>query len=697
MGVIEKQSIQDIADAIRDRNGLTTLYKPRQMDEAIRGLYKTEAVNHVFDNLTVSTTKEGTGFTLDDAEESGAVTELKGNTTQEGTPTPSSPVEVETVSGDNNVVVGNKNLFDKSTIVAGDIRGQNTSIRLSSRQALWLDTGTYTMSTNAVSPFRYACSVQNVGVPPLSRYPTYILDSGWKTGNTSYTFTLTTAGYFVLALSKTSGDITVEEVADFEYQLEKGNQATTYIAHQGNTYRVDLGGKNKFNVEQAISRMENNAGTLVNDWGTYEDGILTMNRSMGYHGTTCFAGQKFNLEANKTYTLSAIVYLTGTNATSNVILGFAGESNPNVTITKETWTKVSRTVTYTEYKENMRAFIQPSNTGNVLQIKEIMFCEGTDTEYSPYTANPIELCKIGNYVDKLKRAEGENLFNKDDVENDKRLDSSGQATGGSATGFSLTNYIEVEPNTTYTYSRNTTSSSYYVNISEYTSDKTHIQRLYSAGNTTTTYTFTTPNNCYYLRINDATTNLYSIMLNEGSTALPYEPYGNNWYIEKNIGKVVLNGTETWKITRVSASNSNAFWNQYVNLNIPVGKYGQKYCDRFEYQESTWSQSTPNHLAENTNYINDLSILFNVDNTIATTLAEWTTWLTNNNTTVYYILATPTYTEITDTYLLEQLQALDNIELYEDLCYVDWIGIEKPTMNLRYYVDTDKILERLREE
>lgn len=41
------------------------------------------------------------------------------------------------------------------------------------------------------------------------------------------------------------------------------------------------------------------------------------------------------------------------------------------------------------------------------------------------------------------------------------------------------------------------------------------------------------------------------------------------------------------------------------------------------------------------------------------------------------------TAITDNYLLEQLQALDNIELYENLCYVDWVGIEKPTMNLLY--------------
>lgn len=41
------------------------------------------------------------------------------------------------------------------------------------------------------------------------------------------------------------------------------------------------------------------------------------------------------------------------------------------------------------------------------------------------------------------------------------------------------------------------------------------------------------------------------------------------------------------------------------------------------------------------------------------------------------------TAITDNYLLEQLQALDNIELYEDLCYVDFVGNVKADMTLLY--------------
>ena len=58
-------------------------------------------------------------------------------------------------------------------------------------------------------------------------------------------------------------------------------------------------------------------------------------------------------------------------------------------------------------------------------------------------------------------------------------------------------------------------------------------------------------------------------------------------------------------------------------------------------------------------------------------------LTKPRGVLYYALATPTTTEITDTYLLNQLNGILDIELYENLCYVDWVGIEKPTITLQY--------------
>ena len=47
----------------------------------------------------------------------------------------------------------------------------------------------------------------------------------------------------------------------------------------------------------------------------------------------------------------------------------------------------------------------------------------------------------------------------------------------------------------------------------------------------------------------------------------------------------------------------------------------------------------------------------LDDTTITTTDGFKTWLSTHNTDVYYVLATPTYEEITDTTLLSQLEAL----------------------------------------
>lgn len=67
------------------------------------------------------TTVTGTTFTLTNAinTNNGSISILQGNTTQNGTPSPSSPIPISTVSGDNEVVVCGKNLFDKSTVTNG--------------------------------------------------------------------------------------------------------------------------------------------------------------------------------------------------------------------------------------------------------------------------------------------------------------------------------------------------------------------------------------------------------------------------------------------------------------------------------------------------------------------------------------------------------------------------------------------------
>ena len=125
-----------------------------------------------------------------------------------------------------------KNLFNKNTFVAGDITNGNATIRLSSRQALYLEAGTYTFSTTQTNTFQYILTMQSNGAPPLVSEPTWTYSSSWIS-DTTKTFTITTPGYFCIYLRKANNtNIALNEISGFNYYLTKGSTATTedYIA-----------------------------------------------------------------------------------------------------------------------------------------------------------------------------------------------------------------------------------------------------------------------------------------------------------------------------------------------------------------------------------------------------------------------------------------------------------------------------------
>ena len=162
-----------------------------------------------------------------------------------------------------------------------------------------------------------------------------------------------------------------------------------------------------------------------------------------------------------------------------------------------------------------------------------------------------------------------------------------------------------------------------------------------------------------------------VMLNEGSTALPYEPYGTEWYIEKNIGKVVLNeNSNIVKYDNVGRYYISGILATKGSTNSPNAMSN--------YFKGTFAVSNGNIFSSgvdgtinmiNTSYLNDL--------------AGFKTWLGTTTPTVYYVKATPTYETITNENLINQLNNIQDIELIENLCYVDWVGVEKPTMTLQY--------------
>ena len=153
-----------------------------------------------------------------------------------------------------------------------------------------------------------------------------------------------------------------------------------------------------------------------------------------------------------------------------------------------------------------------------------------------------------------------------------------------------------------------------------------------------------------------------------------------WYIEKQVGKVVLDGSESW------TKNTSSLGLYYqIGFSGAVATTGspasEALCDHFV-ARSRWYVLNANDLSIGLS-TTTMSISYNA----ITSLSEWTTWLSTHPTTVYYALATPTTTEITNEALIAQLDALGASSLFVG---VNNIGTETlnavPTLKIEYYTE-----------
>ena len=122
---------------------------------------------------------------------------------------------------------------------------------------------------------------------------------------------------------------------------------------------------------------------------------------------------------------------------------------------------------------------------------------------------------------------------------------------------------------------------------------------------------------------------------------------NKWYKLNNIGKVVLDGSENWATT----------------------SYSRFYCDSLFAGIKSENGSISNYFVrgntETTNNVFGISPAgrIYIRNDEQTTLSNFKTWLSTHNTTLYYVLETPTYTLLNDT-LQTQLDSIQYALAYD---------------------------------
>ena len=129
----------------------------------------------------------------------------------------------------------------------------------------------------------------------------------------------------------------------------------------------------------------------------------------------------------------------------------------------------------------------------------------------------------------------------------------------------------------------------------------------------------------------------------------------NWYFEENVRKYIIDGTESW--TTQSAYSGYyrymfVLMENYKNDNLSYGVVGmnshfiQRITQPHGDYEYLYLQAANNNL---------LSVYIQIKN--LSTIANFKTWLSENNVVVWYVLANPVTTQITNTTLINQLEAI----------------------------------------
>lgn len=136
-------------------------------------------------------------------------------------------------------------------------------------------------------------------------------------------------------------------------------------------------------------------------------------------------------------------------------------------------------------------------------------------------------------------------------------------------------------------------------------------------------------------------------------------------IIKNVGKVVLNGSENW-LTIDNKNTGDTFYSATnVIDNLRKGTALNLYCDKFKNISNLW---------DNNNVVG--TQMFNLGNALRfrilktelneVTINGWKSWLSTHNTIVYYALATPTEIDLGEVETLSTFKGVNNVSLVANM-------------------------------
>ena len=643
---------------------------PTKLQNALLDVWNNEG-EPIFTNWSNKINGEGTNVNLDNTINARMKLTPKGNTSQiqySGKNLLNNILTTQTLNG----ITATRNV-DGSITLNGTATAQTDFTFLNTR--LDLENGTYTFSISNVGNSNVQLQYGITGIG--------IMDTG--TATKSYTTTFpnssmgTTYSYVNMFRVRILSGAVLNNYTIYP-MIEKNNQATTYEPYVGGTpspnpdypqnvnvvsgdNEVDIVGKNLFEQEYILSPNDNNKNAHLKA-GTYTLATCDSNN----FGTNVY----FKLFNSSGSAITTSGHLTSTNVEINFSTSsynyYGGGGSSHITFTIDN-----------DYTIAIGLL-------NADGTRQVMLTKGTTPvrTYEPY--------KSQNYPLYLGV---ENLFNKDNANILNAFFSDVSILTSNANTKTL--YITCKPNTTYTISK-IASTRFRVMTTNTTPELGITGSGYKGPDGSTKITLTTDANANYLCVfyyngnSDTKTEeeiRNSIQIEYGSNInhvsstpiqlcnignyvdFPFKAvngdkyydtltqaqkdlltYGK-WYLHKEVGKVVLNGSESW-----SYEGGRFVVNFLINALNTSGRQ-QALSNYFNYVASgSASYGIFIYKASDTNY---QIYIYDSDYTTAN---DFKTWLGTHNTNVYYVLNTPTDTEITNSSLINQLEDLRGAMSYE---------------------------------
>ena len=466
----------------------------------------------------------------------------------------------------------------------------------------------------------------------------------------------------------------------------------------GKSTQATRSGKNLFNKYGDFTYGSTNHKTSLQS-----DGMILTTSNFGINRSSgLLIG---NIKSNTDYIISGILVSADGNTANNAVIQVLTTSNIPI---KDFYIKTSATKPYkfsftfnsgenTSFWISLNGWSSSSDGTTNTIFDNIQLEEGTTaTEYEPYGVSPSpdypsEIESVGTYNKETGKYEievkttGKNLYNYSFMRpsysiftnnNDGSFTLNGSISNNQSYSLTSSSKVYLTPNT-YTISINDyLSNGSYIYLYNSTSGKYLTSEM---GKSLKSFTFTITENSYLsftlvLISGDYSNSTYYIMLNEGSTALDYEPYksasllfqldqplrslpngvkdelvieNGRAKIIKRIGKVVLDGTTTGKLfTAFNATKNNRAYIKIEDAKAGINytkNYG--YSNNFKYKTSVYTDS-----ADNIGFVITLSqgfyFRFGSGSSI-TSIQLANDWLSTHNTEVYYELAEPQIIELGD--------------------------------------------------